>query len=441
MYRFLFIILFSLYNIAFAQHAITGKFTPKESFHFNLLYQIKPDAIVYNVSSQGDSDGVYITELDKTKEKGVYKLIYGTPMDENFFYIIYNGKDDISFTFDKDKGVQFEDKENKLLADYLKKRSAVYNGFDYYLAQDKIEKKQIDNLIQQYNQMQESFEKEAENTFASLFIKSLYQKLPAHFTTKSEFQKYRADHFFSQFDFSNSFFQASYLPIELSKDFYNNFAINSKEMDGIDAIDQIMLAMNNCTHTFQKKILSELWDELVRREEIKSAIYLANKIIPLAEEENDLHQLAKLRKYVRLAIGAKAPNFFLGDSISPQTKTLYDIKGSNYYILAFWNSKCSHCLQQMPELYWNMKQIPETNFRTIAIGFESDSTTYFKEIEKMPNFTHVMAMFGVRAKFTEDYDVRATPAFFILDSDKHIIYKPKGLEELLEKVNELNLKR
>lgn len=429
------IILFSTLILGTSVKAqnIIGTFNPKEDFNFNLLYQITPNTSVYKLASQSEGEGIYKLELDSTITKGVYKIIYGTPMDENLFYVLYDGKQDIKYLFDKKKGVAFEDELNKLFHNYLQTRAELHEKLISALAEEGTNVKSINKLMIEAKKIQKEMEAKVKGNYFETFVTSLAFNLPEEYHSTTEFREYYKNHFLDNFDFNDSKLQASFLPSGIIRDYYHSFS----GTDNQQILSEIVNHVNVENKYFAKNILSDLWS-ILKDDNYVDATFLAEKLIPIAEEARDANMVAKLQRYVRLAIGAKAPDFIIGNSLDLKTQTLHQIQGSEYYVLAFWNSRCGHCMRQMPELHWNMKKRAE-RVKAIAIGLEADSVKWLEEIQNFSHFTNTMFMGDDKRIIDELYDIRVTPAYFILNKDKEFIAKPKNLEALLEELDKLGL--
>ncbi|MEO7283241.1 TlpA disulfide reductase family protein, partial [Gelidibacter sp.] len=103
----------------------------------------------------------------------------------------------------------------------------------------------------------------------------------------------------------------------------------------------------------------------------------------------------------------------------------------------FWNSGCSHCLQQLPEIRKTIDQIDAKKVKVIAYATQGESEDWDKEILKYPNFIHVIDSGSPRRYMGNEYGVEMTPTYFILDKNKKIIAKPDTLEELQTLLNDL----
>lgn len=411
------------------QNFLSGEFTPKANFDFVILYRITPTGKVY-VKNTGIKDGIFKIALDSTVAKGNYRVVYNLPEDNNYFDIIYDGKNSVAFTFSEKSGVIFTDRENKILSEYLKNMDSITQELDSKLMVANPNAKEIKNLIQTQAEIQDKAEKESNGLFASVFIKANKPYIPTGFNNRNIYYAEKKNNFFKNLDFGNEQLQNSIFPIKLIKSYYNEFIKVQGPSFYRSIINDIYFEIRNVDPQFQKTVLFDLWDDLVKQNKISAANYLAeNYLIDLASQLHDTMLIEKLELYKSLSISAIAPDFSWKDE-NGEEKSLSSIEGSEYYILAFWSSDCSHCMEQMPVLSEKMRLIPSEKIKVIAIGLEMDERQWKETIPNLSNFMHVLKIGEDRAAITLQYNITGTPTFYVLDKDKRIIAKPRGQKSL-----------
>jgi thiol-disulfide isomerase/thioredoxin len=117
---------------------------------------------------------------------------------------------------------------------------------------------------------------------------------------------------------------------------------------------------------------------------------------------------------------------------------------SKYTILAFWESDCSHCQKQIPELYEIWK-------RNKSLGIKVMSVHMLGGVEgkkKWINFVNEHGLYDwmnvwnpYDFTYKKIYDIKVTPAIFVLDKDKKIIAKridPAQIEGFLKHYDKMN---
>lgn len=132
-------------------------------------------------------------------------------------------------------------------------------------------------------------------------------------------------------------------------------------------------------------------------------------------------------------IGNIAPDIAMskpdGTSIS-----LHSVE-SNFTILYFWDSECSHCRRNTPllkEFYTRMKP---KGVEIFAVNTEADRARWIDYIVTNElNWINVNDAHN-QTGFREKYDIWSTPLLFVLDANKEIIAKKISVEQAEDIIN------
>lgn len=415
-------------GILFSQSYVSGKFPPGADYEFVILYKLEETAKEFKGYSKLKEDGSFKIKLDTSFQKGVYRIVYRLPEEKYFFDLLYDGSSAISFSFDEVSGLQFEKGINQIFYRYLNERIAIQKKIDEELLLTTPSPEVIGALLKDQAAMQKKNESLAENTFAHPFIRALKPFSPNTFDNKFKFLGAQRDHFFTHFDFDNPQLRASGFPLEILKDYYTS-TVNIGRFPYMSAIDKITSEVGSTGERFQKSLLTDFWNWLADENKVNPANHLAESyLIGLAESVQDTVLSKKLQVYRNLSLGARSPEFSWEEAGTE--KSLHSLEGSAYYILAFWNSGCSYCTEQLPLLHEKTKKIPKSTVQVIAIGLEADSNPWEEIVRDFPDFIHVLKEKQQRLKISEKYDIRATPTYLVLNKDKLIVAKPRGFENL-----------
>lgn len=413
----------------FCQDSITGEFTPAEDFDFGILYRLTPTGKVYAKDTKISKEGKLIMNLDSLSI-GNYRLVYNLPEAENYFDLIYDGKEEVSFTFSPNSGVVFSDTQNKILNEYLNKMQVVEKELNSELTAEKPNSNKIQKLFAKQLEIQNNAHKESENSFASIFIKANKPYIPNDFKNRNIYYGEKKNHFFNNFNFEDKHLQSSPFPLKIVEAYYQEFIQVQGASFYRSIINDIYFELRNCDPKFQKKLLAEFWQSLVDTNKNNAANYLAeNYLTDLAISLGDTALGEKLDLFKNLSVGGKAPDFSWKDEKNKE-HTLYTTDVAQYYVLAFWSSDCSHCMEQMPVLNEKMKNIKSEKIKVIAVGLEMEDELWKETITKLSSFIHVLKMDDDRANITLKYNITGTPSFYVLDKDKKIIANPRGQKNL-----------
>ncbi len=164
---------------------------------------------------------------------------------------------------------------------------------------------------------------------------------------------------------------------------------------------------------------------------------------PWTEEEQLKKICENVDKLAPLLIGRVAPNIEM-QTRSGEKITLHDFK-SPLTVLFFWDPECGHCKKTMPEMVQFAKDYKPKGVAVFAICTklvtrDSEGNFSMKEVDtcwdtikerEMDVFFNTVDPYH-RSRYKTVYDIRSTPQIFVLDSDKTILSKRIGAEQLPE---------
>lgn len=427
------LILTLLPSLLLAQHTIKGTFTPPEEFKFAFLYRVTAETSVFINNANIGEDGSFEITLDEKEEPGTYRIVYAQPQDEYNFDLLYNGKEDIVLEFDLEKGVTFvESSENKMLTSYNKSMSMVGASINNYYSKNTKDVEGFNSVFKILNDTQNEFEKATEGTLAYNFIKAGRPYIPSKYEDVLTFSKHVKESYFTPIDFGNDMLQNSNFLIESTLNYVFGFANpNNGNKDFISNVDDVAKASKN--HSKIQKILLEiLWNQFAQEENEIVANHIAtNYLIELANANNDKELSEKITYFKNASIGNIAPDFEIKTTNNKgvtSTKKLSELDIANNYLIFFWSTTCSHCLDEIPKLKSYVAGINKDQLQVIAIALDNDLYRWKNKTYDYPNFLHVFGQGKWDNPIGNNYNVEATPSYFMLDKDKKIIGKPYDFE-------------
>ena len=439
MFKKLLLILFISPILLGAQHTISGTFTPGEDYQFAILYKVTPEASMFVANTMIDDKGEFEFKLDSTVTEGMYKLVYALPQSDYNFDIIYNAKEDIALSFNAETGVKFTSSvENSLVNSYTGSMSLISQSIGNFYRQQSSDTLALKAIFKTQSETQTEYEKAAEGTIALNFIKANRPYIPDSFEDITTYISNLKMHFFDHVDFNNSVLQSSNFLIERLLNYV--FGMAAKEGDEIASykknIDEVYQAMSESTLEMKRILLEVLWQQMVDTNFEEVANYIAEYyLLPVAESLNDQELISGLTIFKELSIGNRAPEFDVkieenGEMVDI---SLYDYNVARQYVVVFWSSGCSHCLEEIPQLHAYLKD--NTNVKVIAVGMEDVTAPWELEVSKYPEFNHVLALGKWESELAKDYNITSTPTYFVLSGDKKIVAKPfnfAGLKKYME---------
>jgi thiol-disulfide isomerase/thioredoxin len=423
--------------VLLAQHTISGTFSPSDQYNYALLYKVTPNNNTY-VSNAEIKNGKFSFELDSTVTKGMYRLVYALPQDDYNFDIIYNAKEDIQLNFDQEIGVNYiKSSENILINSYTNDMAALSQSIGDYFKSGSKDTLALTKTFKKQLEIQNRYEKASKGSIAASFIKANKPYIPDGYENINEYVKNLKDCYFSYVDFNDETLQSSNF---LSERIINYvFGMTDESEDDLAAyranIIDVYDAMKTAELPIKKTLLIILWQQMVDLSLESTANFIADKyLLAIAEKAQDKQLVSELKKLKRISIGTVAPDFSLEKTLNDvTTKTkLSALNSANEYIIVFWSSACSHCLEEIPQLQEFIQAQKKGKLQVIAIGLEDKPDSWNKLVTKYPEFIHVLGLGKWTNKLGLLYNVNATPTYFVLGKDKKIIAKPDDISELKE---------
>jgi peroxiredoxin len=132
-----------------------------------------------------------------------------------------------------------------------------------------------------------------------------------------------------------------------------------------------------------------------------------------------------------LSIGKTPPNIQM-PSLGGSSFDLYAAASKNKYTLVmFWASHCEHCKGEAPEVRACYDQWKSKGFEILGVSIDRSKPAWEAAVrERGFTFPNVCGMNDYQSKVAKDYRVTRTPTFFLLDSNKQIVLKPKGIRDV-----------
>ncbi len=422
-------LIFLLPSVLFSQHTIKGTFTNAKDYKYALLYKILPLSTSYIGNAEIKQDGSFVLPLDASVTAGMYKIVYAMPKEEYNFDIIYNAKEDIEFTFDSETGITYQESiENKLITGYTSSMTLISQSISNFFRQQSKDTLALIDIFNTQRETQNSFEEAAKGTIALEFIKANKPYVPDYFGNISEYIKNLETHFFDNVDFNNVILQSSDFLLDRMYNYVLGMGKDNHDISGAykKNIDVFYKAMDGAQLEIKSSLLLQLWRSMADSDFENVANYISDSyLINIAQALNDQTLINELVQFKNTSKESKAPDFNVD-----KTKKLSDLSGSEYYVLVFWSSTCSHCLLEIPQLEAFTKTRKQGEFQVIAIGLEDDEKNWIEKIKEFPDFIHVLGLGKWDNEVGNKYDIKATPTYFVLDKNKRIVAKPNDIEAL-----------
>ena len=419
-----------------AQHSISGKLSPAEDFKWLIAYKLNPTAQNY-VADAEVKNGEFTLKIPKNAPTGIYRMVYAVPQDEFYFDLIYNGKEDIKLTFDLQKGLNFTaSRENLLFQNYFKEIDALESEIEKLYDQEVIDPQTEADLFKSLQKVQDDYLSRSKNLLVAHFIGANRPYIPTAYEMEhAPYLVHKMEHYFDGLNFDDSVLKGSeFLSDKLGDYIFRIFPIAPRNRGEMEhemqvKVQTVAQVLKNVDLPYQARLMGDLWDMAARYNFDATADYIyENHLQDLARETQNIKLIDKIETYNRLRPGAIAPEVSWEEG--GITKKLDDLSGYKYYVLVFWSSSCSHCLNELPKLQQDLKRIPDA--KVIAIGLEDEQANWEKESAKLPNFIHGISLGKWESRYVDLYKIQHTPTYFILDAEKRIVAKPENFGEVAD---------
>jgi len=424
-----------------AQHSIKGTIDPNHDYSWILLYKLENGDQTY-VDNADVVDGAFEFKIDEKETSGIYRAYYQI---ENNLYVefIYN-KEEVDFTFNPENPAESilfnRSEENSIYQNYHRSISQKQKVIDsiqalYFNSSETTEDRRLESSYQEAVKLlqseQERFDNKTRGMMANNIIRASEQHNPdMPIKNPEDYMLEIKTHFFDSMDIKDTVLSHSSFINDRLRDyvFYLNQGSN-EEMRNIlqqEAIDNAV------------KWIGEEYDILAKFEETLLREYLHFQNAPmvssvmedhykkLPEPYQDPQLMSKVAAELKTAIGVRAPDFSW--EAEGQKNHLYDLEGTDYYIVLFFSSGCPHCQIEVPKFHDFIAGIE--NIKVVTVGLEDEVESWENMTKDYPEFINVRDLDKWSSQKVKDYGVSAIPSYFVLDSDKRILAKPEDFEEL-----------
>jgi len=259
-----------------------------------------------------------------------------------------------------------------------------------------------------------------------------------------------AAHFFDYFNPADSFYLHTNILTE-KIDLYISLRVNKRdeygqpffsEEDLAKAADDYLKQIIKAQPPHQKIFnfsLTYILNVFERERKYDAFLFIYDKYLGMDGEiceieDDEFENFRKIAGLIKgLQIGSLAPDFDLQMGGS----TMHRMR-SDYTLLIFWASWCSHChqelisLKEFIETYTKELEKQNKSLVTIAVSLDNDKKLWeeFINKNKLTAWLHTAELKGWMGKVPRLYNIYATPSMFILDKNKKILSTPISAEEV-----------
>lgn len=425
-----------------SQHTITGTMSPKNDLLTRvILYQLKGAKQIYISNSKIDIDQFKL-EIPQGAETGMYRLSFN-PEVLGFVDFLFT-QENISLKLNPlnvSNPIEFlTSEENKTYADYLIETMKLQHKLDslqivfFSLKDKKQDELTIDlyvKTLNDYTIIQNQYEEKTEGKLSNHFIKATRKYFASTlFVSPQEYLNSVKKHYFDFINFEEEALKnATYFSEKaIEYVFYLNASDDIQVQNSLykNAIDEVLQKVGE-NNEVKSDILISLIYAFEQFENLVMAGYLIDEFYSkLPANFIDEALVDEMQSKIKLAIGKTAPEITWEEK--GVDKKLSELKGAERYVLVFWSTTCSHCLQEIPKLYEFTNGGTKTH--VVAVALEDNKLDFSQYASKFTKWTNILGLKKWENNIAKEYNIISTPTYFVLDKDKKIIAKPEYLEDV-----------
>ncbi|WP_456378748.1 TlpA family protein disulfide reductase [Lutibacter sp.] len=423
-----------------SQTYVKGTLEPAQDFSWVILYQLKGAKQLY-VKNVTIENGEFLIDFPENSEKGMYRLMY-SQQNGGYVDFIYSKKS-VELKFNPENPFEtvsfINSEENKTYKKYLieseiKQQKLDSLQFVFFNVKDEKNKKELAENYKiaraNFNEFQKKYELATEANLSNHFIKSRNKYYaPSLIKTQQEYLNSIKLHYFDFINFKD-------------KELLNSTFLSEKIVEYVFYLNgsEDVEVQNKLYKNAIQEVFSKVEDVYLKSELITTLLYSFSQIEnstlidfltdnfynKLPEEVKNKTIIDKVQEKVKLAIGKTAPEISWKENNIE--KKLLELDIAEKYIIVFWSSDCSHCLTEMPLLYEYTKD--KTNIHVIAVALEKDEVGFNYYTPNYEKWTNILGLHKWENSISREYQINATPSYFVLDSTKKIIAKPDYFEDV-----------
>ncbi len=416
-----------------AQHTISGTFSPSKDYTWVIAYKVMPSSQVYIADSKIE-EGKFTLKMPPNASPGTYRLVYAVPQEEYNFDVLYNGKEDVVVNFNAQDGATYtQSKDNQLLTNYFLEINALQKQIIDFYTSNSSNKSELASLYTKLNNKQAKYENESNGLLSNNFIKANKPYIAKSYESVYDYVKKKKENYFTYLDYKNIQLQASsFLTDKTINYVFTSLPLNKISKDATEKIVQkniqeVTSKLNGVSDNYKFLLYYDLWLYAAGITYNKTSDYIyKNHLKNLGNTTNNQQLVKEVETHTRLRFGAKAPEIKWNNN----KNSLSSLAPSENYVIVFWSSSCSHCLEELPLLHSALKTVK--NIKVLAVGLEDREEDWKQESKKLNGFTHALSLGKWDSEYANLYNISSTPTYFILDKDKRIVAKPETYKSVME---------
>ena len=453
--RLIILLFLFISSLTYSQFFVEGTLVPNVKSDWVILYKVEGAKQNYLQNSKLAKDTILVEgkkqpigkfkfTLSENTKPGVYRITYRLK-GEGFTDFIFN-KENIRFALNPDypeQTISFsESEENILYQEYLREISTAQQQLDSIqitaIRNPSINQKEVyQKALALVKNIQNGYVEASEGKYVKQFIIATSRVNPEKVQTSGqEYMENMTTKFFDNMDFTDKTLLNSSFLVDRISDyvFYVNIANDEETQKKLykKSVENALSKIGDIN--FKADVIEFLISQFAERKNLEMVDFLFENYFDKLPETLQNQEFKKEQlQSLSVEIGRIAPNFFW-ESEGKQV-ALSELNEAENYIIVFWSTGCSHCLNEIPKLHVFLKDKP--NIKVIAFSLEKNDFLWKSMTQNLPNWHHVLGLNKWENKIARVYNINATPTYFVLDKNKKIIAKPDHLKDVKEYINRM----
>lgn len=198
------------------------------------------------------------------------------------------------------------------------------------------------------------------------------------------------------------------------------------------SIDVILEQLKEDSDKFNL-VASRMFEVLEERSLFTSSEYLSKQLLE-GEDcgclDTDLEK--RLHKYGNMATGQTAPDIlFTSNTYFPEGVSANQLSEleADYYLVVFAARWCGHCRENIPKIGQMYPELQDKNIEVVLVSLDETPKDFAQFAAPLP-FISTTDYNKWESKAVVDYQVYATPSYFLLDKELKIVMKLKSVEHI-----------
>lgn len=180
------------------------------------------------------------------------------------------------------------------------------------------------------------------------------------------------------------------------------------------------------------EIMERLFDLLERRSLFASSEHLAVSLLTNKSALLSSRLAGKLEIYRAMRVGSIAPDItFTEHTHNPASITAARLSEleSDYTLVVFAAGWCPSCREMIPELTGHYEKWRRNGVEVVLVSLDETAGDFAGFASNLP-FISTTDFGRWNSPIVQDWHVTSIPAFYLLDSDQHILLRPKSVRHV-----------